>query len=182
MSEPITTTYLKMRAEADEDTSTIDLAANGGGWANRPTSNFLAIPKDGSHQDLAFIFAGGIDANTDPNNKTFSWTLYAWKDQHCPAEYVATGTGILGTQDVVALPDGTAAATSGTDLRNWADTIVVTNDDFLGLVSVTDTGNDRIAKLRVQTKGYRYWYMEITSADGVTGAEAGAISVWYSRF
>ena len=142
----------------------------------------MSLPKIGWHENIAFSFAGGQDDNTDPDNLTFSWKLYAWKDQECPAEYVAEGTGVLGTQTIVTFPDGTAANTSGTDLRHWADTLVVDADEFVGIVDTVDSGNNRICKLRVQARGYRHWYFEITSADGVTGTEAGAISVWYSRF
>ena len=183
MYPPITTKYLQMRAEADEDSSAIDLTAGGGGWANRPSSNFMVLPRESYHENIKLIFSGGIDANTDPSNKTFSWKLYTWKDDDCPAEYVANGTGRLGTQNVVSLPDGTAKDTSGTNLRHWADTIAITTDAFVGVVDSIDAeGDNRVAKLRIQTRGYRYWYVEITSADGVTGTEAGAISVWYSRF
>ena len=169
--------YALLRAEADEDAATIDLAANGGGWQNRPTSDLGKIPIDVDY--LQLIFAGGIDADTDPDDKTFAWKLYAWMGTNSPAEYVAHGTGIIGTQDVVQFPSGVGSSGA----RQWADTLVVTADELMGVVAVVDSGNNRVAKLKVQARGYQYWYVEITSADGATGDEAGAISVWmaYSK-
>ena len=159
--------YIKVRTEANEDAATINLAANGGAWSNRPTSDLLHVTDDLDY--VQFIVAG-----SDAENDTFAWRLYAWKDQNCPAEYVAHGTGILGTQDVVQMPDGKGPAAA----RWWADTLAITADAWVGVVDVVDSGNDRVCKLKVQTRGYQYFYMEITSADGSTGIEAGDISVW----
>ena len=164
--------YLKMRTEADEDAATIDLAADGGAWKNRPSSDVLSVSDDVDY--VSMIFAGGIDAGTDPDDTTFSWKLYAWKDQNCPAEYVAYGTGTIGTQDVVLFPDGKGSSGA----RQWADTIAITDDQWVGVVDVVDSGSNRVCKLKVQTRGYKYFYIEITDADGSTGTEAGSISIW----
>lgn len=182
--DPLTTynmIYRQFRAEADENTSLIDLAAGGGTWDNAPASKVrLYEIQEGSYvNELQLIFAGGIDAGTDPNNKTFSWKLWAWKGENCPAEYVANGVGTIGTQDVETFPDGTSESAA----RSWADTLRVLNQRFVRTVTSSDsTGNNEIAKLNVDTAGYPYWYVEITDADGTTGDEAGAISVWYTGF
>lgn len=181
--DPLTTynmAYRQLRAEADEDTSLINLST-GGAWASAPAGKVQLYPIcEGSYvNEIQIIFAGGIDAGTDPADKTFSWKLYAWKGTNCPAEYVANGTGTLGTQRVYIFPDGDVESA----WRTWADTLSITTQRFVRTMATSDsTGNNEIAKLNVDASGYPYWYVEVTDADGSTGAEAGAISSWYTGF
>lgn len=171
------TNYRKMRTEANENASTIDLAANGGSWGNRPTSDIFSLGSNNIPEHIAFIIGAGINAGTDPNDKTLSWKLYTWKAEGAPCEYVAHGTAVVGTQDVVLFPDGRGSA----DARNWVDTITITAEEWVGVVDTVDSGNNRICKLKVQVRNHQHWYMEITSADGATGTEAGKVSVWASE-
>lgn len=167
--------YSNMRAEANEDSSLIDLSVDGGSPANRP-STAIKIPEN--ERTLALIFAGGINAGTDPDNKTFSWKLFGWKDENAPAEIVGNGTGILGTQRAIIMPNGEDES----KIINWADTIAIVADVFITTLAVSTAATDSVAKLILKTGGYRYFYIEITSADGVSGTEAGSISVWFSAF
>lgn len=161
--------YNLLRAEADEDSSTVTLTT-AGNYANKPSG---AVQLDCDVNGLQIIICGGSAAN-----KTFSWTLYLYRTANGPAEYAAEGTGILGTQQVVYYPDG-GAATS----KFWADTLVITNQDWLTNVSIIDAGGDnRVGKILLDTCGYAFAYLEITSADGVTGDEAGDISGYYSYY
>jgi len=184
-AEPVDTGgdgYKVARAEADENASAINLASNGGAAASRPT-DIYTVEKAGwgtgqRNTQLHAIIAGGIDAGTDPADKTFSWKLYAYKDAYSPAEYWAYGTGTLGTQDVVKFPSNVAV----TALRNWADTLVVTASYAPRPVYVTTGAHNSVAHLSWDHCGYRYFYFEFASADGATGTEAGAISVWVGSF
>jgi len=162
--------YGLLRAEADEDSSTVTLTT-AGDYANKPSG---AVPLDCDVNAMQIIICGGSAAN-----KTFSWKLYLYRSRNGPAEFAAEGTGILGTQQVVYYPDTGEAATS----KFWADTLVITNDDWLTGVSVLDgAGDNRVAKILLDGCGYSWAYLEITSADGETGDEAGDISGYYSYY
>lgn len=163
--------YLLLRTEADENSSTIDLTSEGN-FANMPaTALRLRAKPDGTGHGgnfLEFVFCGGSAAN-----KTFTYKIYAWRRTNGMVKMVATGTGTLGTQAVVIYPQG-GTATS----KFWADTLTVT-DRWLKAVSSSDeTGNNETASLYLDGGGYEYWYVEITSADGSTGDEAGDVTVY----
>jgi len=161
--------YQKFRAEATKDSSSITLTT-GGSWDNKPTTTKVVNTDEETRMSL--IIAGGVEAND-----TFSWKVYAYKDVWGPAEMVADGTGVIGTQRVYYFPDGVAE----TAVRYWADSLVLSNESFARSVDIIDTGNNRVCKLSIKTAGYKYWLMEITNADG-TGTEATNLSVWYSLF
>jgi hypothetical protein len=63
---------------------------------------------------------------------------------------------------------------------------VISNQRFIKTMSTTAaSGSNEMAKLLVDSAGYKYWRFEISSADGVTGGaggEAGDISVWATGF
>ena len=186
-AEPLSTVsvgYDKVRVEADEDATVIDLAADGGAWQNRPSGVYqIPVARESTSEANAIVFAiaAGIDGGGDPDNKLLSWRLFAWKDVGAPAEYVANGTATVGTQDVYRFPDNVFPA-SGT-ARQWCDTIVISAQRYIKTVaSSATTGSNEIAKLSMDTVGYKYWYWEISSADGTTGSEAGDVSVWATWF
>ena len=119
---------------------------------------------------LEFFFAGGSAAA-----KTFSWKIYAWRNENGPARYVATGTGEIGTQAVVKYPHNEASATN----KFWADNLVVTWENWPKEIESSDTGNSNsYASIFLDASGYRYWYIEIDEADGSTAPQAGDVSVW----
>lgn len=163
-----------LRAEANENASTIDLTSEGN-FANKPSSATRLTARDegighgGNAVEL--IFCGG-----DAADDTFTYTVYTWRRRNGPVRMVATGTGTLGTQAVVVYPQG-GTATS----KFWADTLSVTHR-WLTTVASTDTsGNNEIASLVFDMCGYEFIYVEITNADG-TGTEAESVSVYYSYF
>lgn len=163
-----------LRAEADEDSTTLDLTTSGD-YDNMPSG---AVQLKRAGQDVApvdtieIFFCGGSAAN-----KTFTYTMYAYRAINGPAKFVATGTGTLGTQAVVEYPHSGSTATS----KYWADTLSVTSR-WLTTVKSTDTsGNNECASLVLKSNGYEWFLVLISSADGSTGDEAGDISVYYAE-
>jgi len=154
--------YRELRAEAVADVSLIDLTAGGGDWDNRPSG--IHCLEEADEQNMAIIFAG-------PAGETFNWKLWGCVNKQCPIEYLADGTGAIGTQTIVKLPDGTTPSAA----RLWCDTIVITNDRGIRPADSTDSGgNNEVAKLKVKNAGYRYFYLEITGGDNV--------SAWYMLY
>lgn len=82
---------------------------------------------------------------TDAANETLNWMLVGWRGKDDPAEFIANGTAILGTQRV-------AKATAA---ELWADTISITSQKWLTTVSVVDSGNNRMAKLAFDLCGLK---------------------------
>ena len=162
--------YHLLRTEGNEDASAVTLAT-AGDFASKPST---AVQLDVDVNGIEIIFAGGAAAN-----KTFSWRYYAWRYRNGPAELVAYGTGILGSQAVVIYPNTGLAATN----KFYADTLVITGQYWPATVSVVDgAGDDRLGKLIADMCGYEWVYMEITNADGSTGTEAGNVSVYYAYY
>ena len=121
---------------------------------------------------IEFMFSGGSEAG-----KTFSWRIIAWRNSNGPARIMAEGTGELGTQALVKYPHNGATATS----RFWADNLVITYENWMKEVEVTDTGNSNsVASIWCDAAGYRYWLVEIADADGLT--EAGDIAVFWGMW
>ena len=113
---------------------------------------------------LVFTFAGGAAADA-----VFSWKIYGWRNENGPAELLADGTGVLGTQAVVKYPHNGATATS----KFWADTLVVENEYWIKEVEATASGNNSVSKVWFDTCGYRYFYVEIPTSDGVMASYVG---------
>jgi len=167
--------YTLLRAEANEDATALDLTTKGD-FANMPAAAKRLGSNAGANNAVGaiqLIFCGGSAAG-----KTFTYTIYAWRTDNGPAEFVATGTGTLGTQAVIKYPHNRATATS----KFWADTLTATGRWNKTVTSTDSTGNNQVAKLLFDFCGYEYIYVEVTSADGSTGTEAGNISVYYSYF
>lgn len=140
----------------------------------------LFIPKEGQkfgvlvQNGLAFSFTGGSAAG-----KEFSYDIFAWNNENGPAHHLIKGTGILGTQQVVKYPH------NGEDAPNrfWADTLTLTWETALKEVEVTDeTGRDSISEVWFDASGFRYFFIQISDADGSTGTEAGDIASYYRYF
>jgi len=163
--------YILLRDAANEDTSLVTLAT-AGDFANKPSG---AMQLDADANGVAIIICGGAAAD-----KTLAWKAYGWRRNNGPAEMIAYGTATLGTQQVVKYPDtGTAPAAT----KFWADTIAITEQAWLATVWTADAeGNNRVGKLCFDYCGYEWLYVEITSADGATGTEAGLVSVYFAYY
>ena len=177
-----------VRPQAVVSTAFSAALANGGDYASKPTSGVVDIldtglldveverpdPKviaDSVVNGLSFSFAGG-----DAADETFSWKLFAWRNENGCAKLAAEGTGILGTQEVVKWPHTGVATTNiaGTAAdRFWADTIVVTNEYWYKEVESTGVGGDSVNEVWLDCGGYRYFFMEITAQDGADMAVFG---------
>ena len=173
------------RLEGNEDASPLDLTT-AGDFASKPTDALDLFERSVFTTDkqitpvrpelvpngIEFYFSGGSAAA-----KTFTWLIYAWRNENGPARYVATGTGELGTQALVTYPHNGLAATS----KFWADKLVITWHNWPKELEVTDEdGNSNsVGSVWMDCAGYRFWKIEIADADGSTGTEAGDIAVWY---
>ena len=94
------------------------------------------------------IIASGYQDATDAANGSFR--LYGYVEGG-PAEYIADISCTLG---MVFINDVTTAM--------YVDTMTIAEQTHLTTVTVKDTGNNRVAKLRFDVQGYRYiccrWY------------------------
>ena len=178
------------RNEADENGAAgapdIFNIATEGNFAQMPSTVLdlaktdLFIPKEGQkfgvlrQNGLAFSFSGSSAAG-----KTFTYDIFTWSPKNGPAHHYIKGTGILGTQQVVKYPHNGETATN----RFWADTLTITWENALKEVEVTDeTGQNSISEVWFDGTGFRYFFIQISDADGSTGTEAGDIAVYYRFF
>ncbi len=179
------------REEADENGASgapaAIVLATEGDFAQKPVASLdlqkkdLFIPRGNIgpgeliQNGLAFSFTGSAAAG-----KTFTYDIFAWANENGPAKHTVNGTGILGTQQVVKYPhNGIAPDTT----RFWADTLAVTWENHPKEVESTDTiGHNSVAEVWLDGTGLRYWFIQISNADGSTGTEAGDISCFYRYF
>lgn len=119
---------------------------------------------------IEFMFTAGSAAG-----KTLGWRILAWRVKG-PARLVGIGTGETGTQAVVTYPHNGLTATN----KFWIDNLVVTWSNWPKGIEATDIGNSNsVASVWMDDDGYRYWKIEITDADGVSGTEAGNVAAWW---
>ena len=107
---------------------------------------------------IVFYFMGG-----DAPNDTFAWNIYGWRNENGPAELIANGTGVLGTQAVVKYPHNPEAVATN---KFWADTLEVDGEHWIKEVEATAHTNNSVSKLWFDTCGYRYFYVEIPTSVG----------------
>jgi hypothetical protein len=163
------------RQEAAADSTFSDNLATEGDFGNKPTDTLDVLdiirldPNANEEVDpkviansivngIVFSFIGG----NDPDD-AFTWNVYGWRNENGPAELIANGTGILGTQAVVKYPHNPDA--SATD-RFWADTLEVDGEYWMKEVEATAHSNNSVSKLWFDTCGYRYFYVEIPTSVG----------------
>lgn len=179
------------RNEADENGAAgapaIFVLATEGNFAQMPSTTLdlakkdLLTPKiaqplgELEQNGLAFSFTGGSAAG-----KTFTADFYTWANQNGPAKHTVNMTAELGTQQVVIYPhDPTAVATD----KFWADKMTLNWENHLKEVEVTDdVGRNSVGEIWFDATGLRYVFIQILSADGSTGTEAGDIAVFYRWF
>lgn len=163
-----------LRSPANADASLIDLTS--GGDFSQKTGGAIEIRNSGnglvSIYDIFIAIAAGAAAG-----KTLTWRLFTWAAWNGMCQQVACGTAETGTQAVVKYPNGQTA----TDIF-WCDTLAVTAFSWLKAVKATvGGGNNSVGMLSLQTFAWPWWFMQIEDADGVTGDEAGSVSVWWRR-
>lgn len=179
------TVYHKLfvaRQEAAANTTFSDTLATAGDFASKPSSaiDLLDIirldPNVGTAKDpkviaetaingITFAFAGG-----DANDDAFTWKIFAWRNENGPAELVADGTGVLGTQAVVKYPHNLDATATN---KFWADTLVISNEYWMKEIEATADGGNSVSKIFLDAAGYRYFYVEIPTSVGVMSSWLG---------
>lgn len=179
------------RNEADENGAagapSVFVLATEGNFAQKPSTALdlqkldLFSPRETKHvaemlqNGLAFSFMGSSAAD-----KTFIYDIYTWGNENSPVRHAVNGTGILGTQQVIIYPHNNTATTTD---RFWADTLTVAWENWPKEVESTDTtGHNTVAEVWLDDTGSRFWFIQISDADGSTGTEAGDISVFYRYF
>ena len=193
--EPLATPYFDWylwREVATEDsTTTVDLTADG---TNLYLSNIVVSPETAGATDgvvdLQQVFGracNGVevrffgDHSSNAENDTFDFEIFGFKEGSAgsPGVQICSATdAILGTALCDLHPTTGEATTAGT----WCDTIAIT-DYWPSGVGVSNSGNNGIAALSFDTRGYRYLYIQVSGCLGGTTAgeahEVGAIITGY---
>lgn len=159
-------------AVIDQNDTALDLTTSSD-FANKPSSAVQIIGKEweeGQHTAnyVTISFMAGFAAD-----KSFNYKIYAWRNRNGSAELVCSGTATTGTNAVAKYPD-TQTATN----MYWVDTITCT-DYWIGSnsINIVDSGNNHIAKLALNLRGYRWLYVEFTGLTNVYNPKA-----YYSFF
>jgi len=131
-------------------------------YSNWPTSNTLDDMKNHS----AFKDANGLlitGFGTDSDNEDAAYKIYGRARMNGPIILIATGIVTCGAQLVTSHPITPAALTA-----RWFDTITVTGGLFSGLIEILDSGNDRIAALKLDSMIFNDLFMEVDLDGGDT--------------
>jgi len=117
-------------------------------------------------------------SDTDAAGDDFDISVYAWKDSpYGPGVpvYLTTGDACkVGSMACKVHPTLGTAQAAGL----WADTISGT--DCWNTVKIIDSGNNRIARLSFDLRGYRYLLVRVWNDGGATAAaKIGAILTGY---
>lgn len=161
-----------LRAEANEDATAIDLTT-GGAYASKPAGavKIHRLNSSSAHgTSMVIVACAGAAAD-----KTFTITLYGWRLNNGMAQRLASIACVTGTHAVVTYPSGDTAT-----LKFWADTATVTSYRGGSIYSNDGEGGNTTAEIVVLDEGFDYLYAQVSGADGVTGAEAGNVSLYYA--
>ena len=183
------------RAEADENGASgapaLFVLTSAGNFAGKPTGSVdvldpafldpttevvkgVSIHPISKVNGIAFSFTGGSAAG-----KTFTANFFTWANENGPAKHTVNMTAELGTQQVVTYPHNGATATS----KFWADKMTIVWENHTKEVEATDTvGRNSVGEIWFDLSGLRYVFIQITSADGSTGTEAGDVACYYRYF
>ena len=159
---------------AHKDSSTV---AAGGPFRLKSQRSDLGLRHSfGDHWQ--FIICGGL-----AENDTFSFNIVGWAAANGPAQIIAEGNGVIGTQDVVLYPDESDAATN----IWWADTIALdettkwtTAEGGANGVSVFNSGDNEIAVIQLYPQGLEWLQFVFYDCDG-SGTEANNLTVYGRR-
>lgn len=124
------------------------------------------------------IYAGPIGGQDPADGDTFGLDIISYRNSLAgPPLLLATvgaTAGIIGT-----LPVDYNPAEPGEALTNcyWADTITLTYSGWINEPEVFDSGNNRIALLKIDPAGGRYLLFNRHGVDGAVAGEAPAICI-----
>lgn len=150
--------WVSLRAAVSSD----DTALTTFEYSNWPTSGVLNNLK--GHpvlKDANGLLIAGF--GTDADNEDAAYKLYGRARMNGPIILALTGIVTCGTQLITNNPIGDAALTA-----RWFDTITVTGGLLSGLVEILDSGNDRIAALKLDSLIFNDWFMEVDLDGGST--------------
>lgn len=183
-AEPLDTYHSRwhvIRASAAEDAAdfatAIALATNKGDFANKPSGAFqiksraaISSRSEGYSLGGAWVFTiCGVGQDDDD----FSFNLVGWAKTNGMAQIICEGDGILGTQDVVIYPSG-SAVTDGL----WADTINLDETTKWPAVAVYNSGDNEVACLIVDTTGLEWIQFVVYDSLGAQAGEANSTTVY----
>ncbi len=159
--------FIKMRtADVTADDTAIDGSTSG--YRLTDITKRDVIEYDPACNGIEIVFsAEGAD------NNTFGARIWNFTNDGI-AQKAADITGALGT----AWADLTNADNTS---RLWADSITIDAEFHIKEVTVADTANNRIARVGMDTVGYRGGYVEFHNVGG-GGAEVNRITPWYRFF
>ena len=184
--------WVEIRASAAEDEAdAIDSGETAGDFMDydlntRSSSVFdLQAAFGNSFSQLLLCFYGedGGGQTVVPGTDAFGFQLFGYRQSisstlYGPPLLIAqadSGSAVTGDMQVAHDANGTAV-TAGE--AYWVDTIALSFSDWMGGVEVFDSGNNRIAILRVaDLMGCRYIDPIIFNADGATASECPAVAV-----
>ena len=120
---------------------------------------------------------------SDGDGDTFGLDLLAYRDSgdYGPGVPILTtsATGcVIGTAKCAVHPTTGVAQANGL----WCDSMTITDrwgDAANGAVTVINTGNNGIARVSFDFRGYRYLKPSVFAADG-SGTECGAVGLVFS--
>ena len=163
----------------------LPIATNKGDFASKPTAAFQIpagasagrTPSYSPGSKWMFAFCG-----TNADNDTFSFNLVGWAKGNGMAQIICEGNGALGTQDVVILPGGAAAANTW-----WCDTLAIDEttkwlrDGDAANVQIYNSADNEVALLVIETTGLEWLQFVVYDADG-SGTEMSTVGVYGRRF
>lgn len=169
----IQTGWQVLRAEAIEDSTTIDLTTKGN-FANKPTAA-KTIPDIDTLSTTARKIAC-ITCASAAANKTYTIHYIGWAAENGPAQRICDIGYTTGTQAVIKYPHSGATATN----RFWADTASVTGYRAFPVEVCDSSGDNGVAEVTFYTEGLKYLYAEVVDANG-TGVEANNVTVYWRQ-
>ena len=176
----------EIRVSAAEDganfAAVLALATNEGDFANKPSGAFqiqshsagIANRGEGYSPGGAWMFSiCGVGLADD----TFSFNLVGWAKTNGFAQIICEGNGILGTQDVVIYPGG-SAVTDGL----WADAIVLDETTKWPSIAVYNSGDNEVAVIVVDTTGLEWVQFIVYDSLSSQAGEANSTAVYGRRY
>ena len=131
-------------------------------YSNWPASGVLNNIKDHPVlKDANGLLIAGF--GTDADNEDAAYRLYGRARMNGPIILALTGIMTCGSELITKNPIGGAALTA-----RWFDTITVTGGLLSGQETNLDSGNDRIAMLKIDSLIFNDWFMEVDLDGGST--------------
>lgn len=172
-----TSSLKTLRMHAVNDVTLVDIATKGD-FGNKP-SNAVKVNDD---RDSSYTNAIQIQFVGDVDGTTFTWLLYGWRKNNGMANLMCKGTGIVGPMKVVVIPSTIGDFLGGNvgddSVFEYADTLVITENNFVKPFNVTDSGNGGAAILSGDLCGFTDLYLEIQDSTPNVGGISAFFAGW----